>query len=439
VKTISAGFSEKDISPDYPVPGRLGINHMINPHHPIKAKAVALDIKGKKHLFIVCEIVGFTISENTKIRNIICGSSDIENENIVITCTHTHASPWVWDLQDTVARKYGYEVLDRKWMNKVMEGTASAGIDALESMINCKVQYGIAPTERIVSNRVDPVTRWSICADDEIRNAPEGVVDKNVRTVSFTDESGKLRFIFANLACHPTAFGGGKTLKVSPDFPYIAEQHLKKKYNKDLIVAYWQGCAGNINSGKYIKEGSEDEVDATGLRFFEAIDNALESSSELDTEELSYSYNRFSLPAGDFVKSPGEAEEYFAEYCSYMEEKGRIDDQDVHNWRRRLKQLDVSLLSKGESMEMEMQLLRIGDTDMLFVPGEWFVQHYMNLSEYNKGRKLIVTTLNNFDLLYIPDESSMPNDEWYGVKTDMRSLGNSSTIKLYEKAKDMLT
>jgi hypothetical protein len=436
---LKAGFSEKDISPEYPVPGRLGLNHMIEPHHPIKAKAVAIEVNGGTHLFIVCEIVGLTISENTEIRKRINKKTNIPIENIVITSTHTHSSPWVWDLQYKYAKKYGYEVFDIPWMEKVIENTASAGIEAAASMGNCYLRYGEAITEGIVSNRVDPVTRWSTCADDELRNAPEGVVDKTVRILTFTDEEGIPQFIFTNLACHPSAYGGGKTLKISPDFPYITERHLKDKYNENLIVAYWQGCAGNINSGKYLKESSEEEVQEIGRRFFEAVDNALSNSETISAENISYSYEKFNLPVGDFVKTPEVAEEYFAEYCRYIEEKGEIDDQDVHFWRRRIKQLDVSLLSDGKAMEAEMQLLKIDGIDMLFVPGEWFVQIYQNLTAVNEKRKLIVTTVNNFDLLYIPDKGSMPNKEWYGVKTDMRSLSDESTIKLYEIAREMIS
>ncbi|HRX42143.1 MAG TPA: hypothetical protein P5315_05160 [Clostridia bacterium] len=439
MNTILAGFSEKDISPEYPVPGRLGINHIINPHHEIKAKAAAMENETGRFLFIVCEIVGLTISENTNIRKQINEETGIPIENIVITCTHTHASPWIWDLQAEMARKFGYEVLDVPWMDKVMTNAAKAGIEALSKMNECRVLYGEAMTEGIVSNRVDPVTRWSICADDEIRNAPEGIVDKAVRTITFTDKKGIPLFMFTNLACHPTAYGGGKTLKVSPDFPYIAERHLKEKYNENLVVAYWQGCAGNINSGKYIREGSEEEVEASGRRFFEAIDAAFLTSKELDAGKVSYKYEKLSLPVGEFVKKPEEAFEYFEEYCRLIEEKGEADDHDVHNWRRRLKQLDVSVLSGGKSMEMELQLLRMGEADMLFVPGEWYVQMYMELASGYKKRKLIVTTVNNFDLLYIPDEGSMHNKEWYGVKTDMRSLGDESAIRLFERAKDFIS
>lgn len=439
MKKVKAGFAKVDISPEKPVPGRLGLNHIIRPHHPISAKAAAIENTGGKFLMIVCEIVGLTKSVNKEIRDRIVNAADIGFENIVITGTHTHASPWVWDLQDTEARKHGLEVLDLDWMNKVIEGTANAGINALSAMQEYSIRYGVAETTGIVSNRVSPVTRWSVCADDKIRNAPEGTVDRNVRTLSFHDDNGMPVFIFANLACHPSAYGGGKTTKVSPDFPYIAEKLIAKNYDTDVIVAYWQGCAGNINSGKYVIEGSEEEVITIGTSFGKSILSAIDSSNEMPETRFLFNYKKFTLPVGDFVLSPEENMKRFAQYSEDIKKNGTYTDEEVFYWRKVLKQLDVSILSRGREMEMEFQLFRFYDTDILFVPGEWYVEMYLNLAEKYKDRKLIITTLNNFDLLYVPDKESMPHKDWYGVRTGMRSLGDDSAVELYRTADEILS
>lgn len=435
---IKAGFSVKDISPEKPIPGRLGLNHIIKPHHPICAKAVALENNGEKIILIVCEIVGLTKSENNSIRKLITDGTGISDEKIIITCTHTHASPWIWDLQDAQARKLGFEVLDREWMNKVISQTAAAGIDSIKDMDYFTVRYGKSETTGIVSNRVDPVTRWSVCADDEIRNAPAGIVDPFVRTISLHDNEGRPVFIFSNLAVHPTAYGGGKTMKVSPDFPFFAEKKLKEEFGEDVVLAYWQGCAGNSNSGKFVKEGSEDEVFEIGGRFYEAVSSAVAGANEL-LEPFKFKYMKFSLPVGEFVAPPDIAWERFKKISDEISMKGTADDEDVFNWRRKLKQLDVSILSDGSEMEVEFQLLKFADMDILFVPGEWYVQLYKNMDSVNPGRNLIITTVNNFDLLYIPDEASMVNKDWYGVKTDMRSLGDESAVELFKRAVDFIS
>ena len=40
----------------------------------------------------------------------------------------------------------------------------------------------------------------------------------------------------------------------------------------------------------------------------------------------------------------------------------------------------MSILSDGKAMDIEFQLIRFADTDILFVPGEWYVQMYLNLA-----------------------------------------------------------
>jgi hypothetical protein len=287
------------------------------------------------------------------------------------------------------------------------------------------------------SNRVDPVTRWSICADDDIRNAPEGLIDPFVRVLSVHYDE-KPAAVFANYACHPSGYGGGRTKKVSPDFPYYAEKGLADIYGGDFFAAYWQGCAGNTNCGKYVKEGSEEEVMALGARFKAAVEEAVENPVQSTTGPYEYKYMKFSLPVGDFVKNPMEAEKLFTDMSDRLKKQETISEQDVFDWRALLKKLDVSIVSKGMEMEIEFQLFRFEDFDLMFVPGEWYVQLYHKLACRMGKRELVLTTLNNFDLLYIPDADSMANRDWYGVRTGMRTLGDESAIKLYEAAEKFL-
>lgn len=435
---LKAGTAKKNISPNKALPGRLGLNHLIYPHHNINAKALALSNGKEIHVIISCEIVGLTGSENKKIKKMITSETGIPDKNIVIICTHTHASPWVWDLQQEQAKKQGLDVMDDEWMDKVIKNASWAGVEAVKNLKPANLHLGKAQVENVASNRVDPVTRWSICIDDDIRNAPEGLIDSNTRVIS-VHRDNKLEGIFANYACHPSAYGGGRTKKVSPDFPHFAEKELCEKYGKDFFAAYWQGCAGNINCGKYVKEGSEKEVEMLGLRFKEGVSKALEQPIVITDESYQFKYKKFRLTVGDFVKNPEVAEKLFIEMSKKLKKQDCISDQDVFEWRARLKKLDVSLISKGKSMEIEFQLFRFKEFDLFFVPGEWYVQLYLNLKKQLGGRELILTTMNNFDLLYIPDEKSMVNKEWYGVRTGMRSLGNESAITLYEEAEKFLS
>jgi hypothetical protein len=177
---------------------------------------------------------------------------------------------------------------------------------------------------------------------------------------------------------------------------------------------------------------------ALGARFKAAVEEAVENPVQSTTGPYEYKYMKFSLPVGDFVKNPMEAEKLFTDMSDRLKKQETISEQDVFDWRALLKKLDVSIVSKGMEMEIEFQLFRFEDFDLMFVPGEWYVQLYHKLACRMGKRELVLTTLNNFDLLYIPDADSMANRDWYGVRTGMRTLGDESAIKLYEAAEKFL-
>ncbi len=434
---MKAGFYKENISPEYPVPGRLGLAHMIEPYHDIFAKAVAFLDNDEIVLIISFEIVGLTKGLNIAIKEGINKQTNINKENIILLGTHTHSSPFVWDLQALQAKEYGLHVLDEPWLQKVINGGIKAGVKAINSLSTCTMYSGSAPTTGIVSNRVHPVTRWSICEDDDIRNAPVGLVDNIVRIIKVENETGSI--ILSNLACHPTAFGGGKTLHVSPDFPYVAERELKTDYEIDFLI-YFQGSAGNSNSGKFNKYGSEKEANIIGHQYAIAINNALTNLKKV-SQTFSYSYKEQSLPVGSFVNDVATAKEKFREKSMAIKEKMDNNlpfEDDVWHWRLALKQLDVSLLSNGHEIKIDVQRLTFGSLNLIFVPGEWYVENYFALCKLYPDKEIILTTLNTFDLLYIPDESNFDKHDWYGVKPSMRVLGNEGVLQLMELTASLL-
>jgi len=437
---IKIGIAKKDISPSKSVCGRLGINHMIEPHDSIMAKAITFMDNNITVINISCEVVGLTTSTINKIKDIIVKSISIERKNIIILGTHTHSSPWVWDIQSKAAEKFGFDLLDEQWINKVINQTALAGINSYKDLSKGELFYGDAVTTGIVSNRVYPVTRWSVCYDDNIRNQDVGLVDANVRVV-IAKNKNKMVFL-ANLACHPTALGGGITKKVSPDFPFYAEKILKDKYDIEFLT-YWQGCAGNSNGGKFIKYGNMEEALTIAKNFAKAIDKAVTNKHSIESN-IEYKHQSLKIPVGKFIKSEKEARKDFEKISKEVLETKKagkeITYQLVYDWRAELKKLDISILSNGVEIPVELQLLQIGKFSLLFVPGEWYIENYFQIKNTLHNDNIIITTLNTFDVLYVPDESNFDKHDWYGVKTSMRALGDegvkiliSESIKLLRK------
>jgi len=438
MNNIKIGIAKEDISPDKDVIGRLGINHIIEPRDSIYAKAITFKQDKITVINISCEVVGLTSNTINKIKNIIIKNIPIDKKNIIILGTHTHSSPWVWDIQSKEAEKFGFNLLDENWINKVINNTALAGINSYKDLSLGQLFYGSALTNGVTSNRVNPVTRWSVCYDDNIRNQDVGLVDANVRVIVAKNEN-KTIFI-ANFACHPTALGGGITTKVSPDFPFYAEKILKEKYDIDFLI-YWQGCAGNSNGGKYIKYGNMEEALNIAENFAKGIDKAVTNKHSIKNN-MKYKYKSLKIPVGKFIKSKAEARKDFEkiskEVLANKKAGKEITYQLIYDWRAELKKLDISVISDGVEMPIELQVLEIGEFSLLFVPGEWYIENYFQIKDTLQNANIIITTLNTFDVLYIPDESNFDKHDWYGVKTSMRALGDEGVKILIKESIKLL-
>ena len=435
---LQIGIEKIDISPEKSIAGRLGLNHIIEPFDPIYAKAVAFKTNKILIVNISCEIVGLTRNIMNRIKKIILNNIDIKRENIILLGTHTHASPWVWDIQSDEAKRCGLNIMDEKWMNKVVNNTAKAGIGAIENLSKGTIYEGKGKTEGVTSNRVYPVTRWSVCKDENLRNADVGLVDDTVRVLVVKNREKSA--IIANFACHPSAFGGGKTTKVSPDFPYYAQLKLKEKHEIDFMI-YWQGCAGNSNNGKYNEKTDIENVRLIGEKFAMGIEQALDNLIKIEGD-FEYKYEKHTIPVGDFVLPVEKAREIFIEHSKRLLEvidNNKVPTDDaVFRWRSALKNLDISVLSNGKEIDIELQLIKISNKYLMFVPGEWYIENYFKICKENIDKDITITTLNTFDLLYIPNESNFDKINWYGVKTDMRVLGDEGIRLLIKKVLNIL-
>jgi len=425
-KYIKVGMGKENISPKKPTIGRIGINHIIKPFHAIYSKAVAFEYNNKLYLNIVCEVVGLTKKTNEKIKEQIVKKCKINKENIIITSTHTHSSPWIWEIQAEEAKKEGLQVIDYEWFDKFINNTISAGIKAINNLDEVIIKYGEAKVKDVAYNRVQ-------------KSGEKGFIDPYVRTISIYNKDGKIKGILANYSCHLNAFGGGDTKRISPDFTYYTEKELLKEYNEDVMLFYWQGFAGNINTGSYSEKGKIEKVKEIGLRFAEGIKKAINKSNNVFEKEISitYKYKNFFLPTGDFIKPVDEARKVFIEKTNEIK-KTQPDYNAVYWWRVTIKKLDVSIISEENGMEIEVQILKLNKTWIIFLPGEWFVEIYFEIKRKFKDINLIVVTLNNFDLLYIPSKEAMSHKDWYGVDKRMRTIDDEAVKTLIQKVKLLL-
>lgn len=444
---MHVGYGKVDISPELGIQGRVGITHFLNvPGDPVAVQALYFSQGMGEVLQLTADVVGITGETLEAIRERVSRVTGIASDQIIISATHTHASPWVWTQQAREARKLGIEFLDEDWFNHFLKAFEDAARDAKASARETLLKVGTAEVERVASNRLEYGWRSSWTEDPEKRAQPVGSIDPQVRVLALCDPEGRVRTVVTNYACHPTAFGGGEVPFASPDYPFFAERRLSRKLGYPVSLIYWMGCAGDVNTGKFCAEGSDEEVAGFGVRLGDAVLEALEHAEVLEGP-LEVHREKHAFAVGDWMSTLEVAKKDFLEKGAPLVERLQAEDslvyEDYHEWRMALKHLDFCQNLVEGKMPVELIRFRIGPLAILFVPGEWFHRIGLSLApcrpqvaEQVPGAW--ITTLADFDLNYIPDPESFPRHEWYGVSPRIRILSDEGIRDMIEASRDLL-
>jgi hypothetical protein len=440
---LHVGIGDSDITAPAGSVGRLGLEHNLGKApHPCRAKALYLSNGARaapaRALLVSCEVVGLTRGVAALVRAELQRRLGLPEELAILTATHTHCSPWLWDLEDREARSEGMELLDGAYLRLLIAGCADAAAQAVRQARPRPLSLGSATVRAVASNRVQFGFRGSVCADARLRAQPEGDIDPVVRAL-VVGNIDRPDAVIANYACHPSGYGGGKTGFASPDFPHYAEQALSRFYGTAVPLHYWMGCAGDINPGKYVAEGSDGEVRALGERLAEGIIAACRTSETVDGP-LVVRHLDLRLPAGGWIDGEAKARDRFRSVCAEVRASGRpLDAGLVHRWRMAIKWLDKSLLARDGFFDARVHMVGLGPARLLFTAGEWFHAFGLELAGLGLPGKVWVTTLADMDLLYMPDRGSRGRPASYGVDPSMRTIRDDGVDTLFRAMAGLVT
>ena len=109
------------------------------------------------------------------------------------------------------------------------------------------------------------LVRGSATRDPKLHEAPEGLIDPWLRTVTFFDAERPMVQLHY-YATHPMSFYGDA--RISWDVPGLARQRLEQETG--VFQIYFNGCGGNIGMGKY-NDGTRAAREQLTDRMFDAM------------------------------------------------------------------------------------------------------------------------------------------------------------------------
>ena len=242
--------------------------------HPLELRGVVLRTASDTFVIAAIDYCGICNTSDDFIRGAMARAAGTTRQRVALQSLHQHSAP-ILDA-DAVRLLYGEksEQLARHLLftEDIASRTATAIADSLKQLQPVtKIVGSKAKVDRVASNRRVPqpdgsiAVRASVTREAAIREAPEGLIDPWLRTLTFFDGDRKLVQLHY-YATHPQTFYGDA--RVSWDSVGMARERMEKATG--TFQMYFTGCGGNVTVGKY-NDGNRESREQLATRLLDAM------------------------------------------------------------------------------------------------------------------------------------------------------------------------
>lgn len=246
---------------------------------PLYARGLVLDDGAQRLVLCALDFTQLSGAPHRALRGALAGAAETAPDRVALHCLHQHDAPMV----DDTANDGETGLLHRGWwcgLERGLQATVQEACANLRPVLT--VGTGEARVHHCASNRrllnaEGKVweSRWSRGNAPEVRDAPIGLIDPLLRTVTLWGEGDELLASLSYYNSHPQTADGRST--ATGDAPgealrLLGEQHPGAHH------MYFTGCVGNITFGKYTSEDAEANITTFGGRLADGALRALAQS-----------------------------------------------------------------------------------------------------------------------------------------------------------------
>jgi hypothetical protein len=339
--------------------------------HPLELRGVILRTSDDRTFVLAAiDYCGLCNTSDEHVRTAMARAAGTTVDRVALQSLHQHSAPI---LDAEAARLLHGESSPpfqkhQQFTHTIAHRTASAITAALEHLSPItRITATRAKVDRVAANRRVPqadgtiAVRASLTKDLAVRNAPEGLIDPWLRTLTFFAGDKPLAELHY-YATHPQTFYGDG--RVSWDMVGIARE--KRHRIAGSFVVYFTGCGGNVTVGKY-NDGTRAAREQLANRFLAAMNESATSTPLLtvdlttpqeihwDTAPLRFTPREQGTFDPALLRSQLAPDQPFST---------RLTAAMFSGFTQRLRDGHVPQASR----------LRIGLVDILHLPGEPFVE-----------------------------------------------------------------
>ncbi len=326
-------------------------------------------------------------------RSEIARSVQTTPERVMVHSLHQHDAPGCDFAMEKYLAKYGMAnaSCDPTWARAVITKSARAAQSSLTlAQPVTHVGTGKAEVQQVASNRrilgADgqiKYARMSATKDPKIRAEPEGLIDPNVRLISFWNGDRPVASV-TFYTTHPQSYYN--IGEVSADFVGIARENRKSAVPAAAHV-HFNGASGNVTAGKYNDGSPENRLLLAG-RLSEGMRHAWEAANKRPVSPVDVEWR--TEPVKLAVRSS----------ISSADAHATLADPKATKVNKLRAAFDLAWIDRAPK-PIDLAMLRLGDAHVLFMPGELFVEYQLAAQQMKPDRFVALAAYGLYGMGYI--------------------------------------
>jgi len=392
---LRAGAAQIEITPPAGthLAGSIGVHRPARSVlDPLYAKALVLERGGRKLCILALDVTIITRPWTERIR---AAAADLgfDPDAVMVHAIQTHTAPPIghFMLDEDFAGVAG----EREWLRggetafyEAATGKAIAAIRAANESLQ-PVQVGVASAikDGLAWNRRGVMRDGKACmpwlysslqqplGPTHIRYL-EGPTDPEVGVMCFRRADGRMLAMLLHYTCHPVnVFARPPGLVVSADWPGAWAAEMRAMCGESCVPLVLNGCCGNINPWPPFEPDFTPDHRRMGRALAQVAGRIIEQLTFGDEAALDWRVKHVPLPIREVAPKQLAAARKVLEQHPQPKWSSEKRDAVAGEWMSAAGIVSVDLMRRREpELAYEIQALRIGDTAIVGLPGEPFVE-----------------------------------------------------------------
>ncbi len=402
--SVKVGFSKVDITPPLGVclAGYFSKREATGILDPLYASALAVSDGDNRWIFISCDLLSIGDTYVAEARKLIEERLGLSGESVMIHATHIHTGP-ITRLNPREEGKFAISYRDDAYIAMLVRKLADVAQMAADNMKDASVEVGYGQERSISFIRRFRMKDGTVRTNPGIGNLnilePIGEIDPSVGVIRFKSVESDDEILIVNFALHPDIIGG--TL-ISADYPGRMRSALSKQL-PSCNVLFINGAAGDINHINAMEPGKSSK----GYKYSQKVGNILAAEVLKVYQRMTQVSDVTLGSASKVIKVPlrrvnteevDEANKFLTAW-----QNGEWKSKDMGGTAALARAYQTLSLAKHDgSMEMELQVLALGDIAFIGLPGEVFVDIGNSIKAGSPYPNTFISELSNGSYGYFP-------------------------------------